>query len=198
MSKALLLSGGIDSIALAYWQKPEIAFTLNYGQTPAATELRVSALIAEKLGIKHYVINIDCSSLGSGDLINQQALNVSPSSEWWPFRNQLLITLACMKGISLGVTELMTASVKSDGFHKDGTLEFYTLINSLMKYQEGNIRITAPAINLTSSELVKKSGVPDSLLYWAHSCHKSNTACGKCRGCNKYREVMHELKGGHA
>jgi len=193
MSKAILLSGGIDSIALAYWKKPDVAFTLNYGQAPARKEIQTSAVIAKNLNIDHHIINIDCSSLGSGDLINRQAISVSPSSEWWPFRNQLLITLACMKGVGLGITELMTGSVRSDGFHKDGTLGFYQAINDLMVYQEGNMSVTCPAIDMTSAELVKIAGIPDKLLFWAHSCHKGNTPCGQCRGCNKYREVMHEL-----
>ena len=30
MSAALLLSGGMDSIALAYWRKPSIAITIDY------------------------------------------------------------------------------------------------------------------------------------------------------------------------
>ena len=194
MSKAILLSGGIDSTALAYWQKPDIALTLNYGQAPALAEIQASGMIAKALGIIHYVIEVDCSSLGSGDLLNQEALDVSPSPEWWPYRNQLLITLACMKGIALGVTELMTASVKSDGFHKDGTAEFYELINKLMTYQEGGIKVYSPCIEMTSVELVKKSAIPNSLLHWAHSCHTGNVPCGRCRGCNKYRQVMHELQ----
>lgn len=193
MSKAILLSGGIDSVALAYWLKPEIAITLNYGQRPAEAEIRASKAVAKALKIAHYVIEIDCSSLGSGDLSNDDAIGVAPSSEWWPYRNQLLITLACMKAISLGITELMTASVRSDGFHKDGTEKFYELINDLMVFQEGNIRITSPAIHLSSVELIKKSGIPKSILYWAHSCHKSNVPCGNCRGCNKYRQTIFEL-----
>lgn len=193
MSKGILLSGGIDSIALAYWQKPDVAFTLDYGQSPAIAEIRASKAVAEELKISHYVITVDCSSLGSGDLINKAALESSPSSEWWPYRNQMLITLACMKGISLGITELMAASVKSDGFHRDGTPGFYQLIDGLMSYQEGEIKISSPCINMTSVELVKHSNIPRDLLYWAHSCHTSNSPCGNCRGCNKYRQVIYEL-----
>lgn len=193
---AILLSGGIDSIALAYWKKPDIAITVNYGQAPAETEIRTSATVANALNIPHYIVAADCSKLGSGDLLNQKALSVSPSSEWWPYRNQLLVTLACMKGIGLGIGELMLASVKSDGFHKDGTAQFYQLMSQLMEFQEANIRVTCPAIEMTSVELVQQSGVPDSLLHWAHSCHKSKIPCGNCRGCNKYREVMYELQQG--
>ncbi len=39
MSKtAILLSGGMDSIALAYWKRPELAITINYGQKPFLAE----------------------------------------------------------------------------------------------------------------------------------------------------------------
>jgi 7-cyano-7-deazaguanine synthase len=197
MSKGILLSGGMDSISLAYWKRPEIAITIDYGQAAATTEIRTSAIVAESLGIEHHVIRIDCSSLGSGDLINSDAIEISPSSEWWPYRNQLLITLACMRSVKLGIQELMIASVKSDSFHKDGTFGFFTRINELMEYQEGNIKISCPCIHLSAVELIKISEIPKSLLHWAHSCHTSNIPCGKCRGCNKYVQTFTELYNGH-
>jgi 7-cyano-7-deazaguanine synthase len=195
MIKGILLSGGLDSVSLAYWKRPDIAISINYGQAAAEKEIEVSAIIAKELGVNHFVISIDCSSLGSGDLINGSSIEGSPSSEWWPYRNQLLVTLACMKGISLGINELMVGSVQSDGFHKDGTVVFYDHINELMTYQEGNIRITAPAIGLSSVELIKISGIPASLLHWAHSCHTGSVACGKCRGCLKYQYTLRTLYG---
>lgn len=193
MSKAILLSGGMDSIALAYWMKPEYAFTIDYGQRPAVAEIRSSKAVCEILDIKHVVISIDCSSLGSGDLSKDKSLEIAPSSEWWPYRNQLLVTLACMKAISLGINLLIVGSVLSDGFHKDGTAEFYGLVNKLMMYQEGNFRVSAPAIKLTSVELVLESEVPSDILFYAHSCHTSNVPCGHCRGCHKYISVIESL-----
>jgi 7-cyano-7-deazaguanine synthase len=193
MSKAILLSGGVDSIALCFWQRPSIALTLDYGQKPALAEISASASVADALGIEHHIISVDCRELGTGDLSNHNALEFSPSPEWWPYRNQLLVTLACMKGIGLGITELMAASVKSDGFHRDGTSAFYEKMNSLMHYQEGHITVTAPAVNISSAELVMLSKVPREILFWAHSCHTSNIPCGNCRGCKKYIEVMTEL-----
>lgn len=193
MNNAILLSGGMDSIALAYWKRPAIAVTIDYGQLAAKKEIATSRIVADQLDIQHHVIEVDCKSLGSGDLLNQQSLQVSPSTEWWPFRNQLLVTLALMKVIKLGVTELMVASVSSDGFHKDGTHGFYELLTALSSYQEGGIVVKAPAIGMTTAELIKTSGIPRDLLLWAHSCHKSNVACGNCRGCLKYRLVMSEI-----
>jgi 7-cyano-7-deazaguanine synthase len=194
MSKAILMSGGMDSTALVYWKKPEYAITINYGQRPAEAEIRTSKIICDLIGIKHLELNVDCSSLGSGDLANNTSLDLAPSSEWWPYRNQLLVTLASMKAIALGVNELMVASVKSDGFHTDGTLEFYKLIDQLINYQEGHLKVTAPAINLMSHELVILSKIPSEILCYAHSCHTGNIPCGTCRGCRKYISVFKKLK----
>ena len=193
MSKGILLSGGIDSIALAFWKKPEFAFTVNYGQSPAAAEIEVSKVICRELSMRHVVLDVDCSKLGSGDLLKKEPLEIAPSTEWWPYRNQLLVTLTCMKAIGLGVSELMVGSVLSDGFHRDGTDEFYSLLNNLMVYQEGSIVISAPAIKISSAELVIKSRIPSQLLFYAHSCHRSSIPCGRCRGCNKYIEVIQQL-----
>ncbi|HMK57425.1 MAG TPA: 7-cyano-7-deazaguanine synthase [Nitrososphaeraceae archaeon] len=193
MSKGILLSGGIDSICLAYWLKPSFAFTIDYGQVPSKAEIQTSTHVASTLGLHHEVIKVDCSSLGSGELLNKPSLSISPSTEWWPYRNQLLVTLASMKGISLGISELMVASVKSDNFHRDGTEEFYDRINGLMTFQEGSIEISCPAISMTSVDLVRKSNVPLEILLWAHSCHTSDVPCGRCPGCLKYLLVMQEL-----
>lgn len=194
MSKSILLSGGIDSIALAYWKRPEFAFTIDYGQRPAKSEVRVSKVICKKLGIQHIVLEVDCGFLGSGDLSMQKPLSIAPSSEWWPYRNQLLVTLASMKAVTLKVDELMIGSVQSDSFHKDGTREFYNLLNSLLKYQEGSLTVSAPAIDISSMELVIKSRVPSEVLFYAHSCHASNVPCGHCRGCYKYIDVIKNLE----
>lgn len=193
MIKAILLSGGMDSIALAYQEKPQIAFTVNYGQRPAEKEILVSREICEILDIQHETITVDCKHLGSGDLSMNESLSVSPSSEWWPYRNQLLVTFACMKGISMNVNELILGSVKTDGFHKDGTKDFYDKLNDLIYYQEGSIKISSPAISLSTTELIIQSKIPMEVLLWAHSCHISNSSCGDCPGCLKHLRVRQDL-----
>jgi 7-cyano-7-deazaguanine synthase len=193
MKTALLLSGGMDSLAIAYWKSPDIAFTSDYGQLAAKTEIAASTEICKALGIQHQVLTIDCRKLGSGDMAGAVVDPLAPASDWWPYRNQLLITLTAMKAISFGVTHLLIGTVKSDGSHRDGTTEFVGLINQILMCQEGGMQVEAPAIELSTSELIKLAKVPKQLLAWAHSCHKSNIACGQCRGCNKYNEVYEEL-----
>lgn len=193
LKRAILLSGGVDSISLAYYLKPEIAYTIDYGQTVAEREVYVSEYICKVLNIEHKVIRVNCKSLGTGTLVNKANVNISPSDEWWPFRNQLLITLSAMQAINDDVSEIYLASVKSDKFHTDGTKKFYDFINDTVSYQEGNIKILCPTLELYSHELVQKFNVPLELISIAHSCHISNLACGKCSGCNKQSKVKYEI-----
>lgn len=194
MKTALLLSGGMDSTAIAYWKKPSAAITINYGQVPASAEIRAASDVAEALNIEHFIVKSDLSSLGSGDMAGSTPLDIAPVTEWWPFRNQLLITLAAMKAVQIGVKKIIIGTLKTDKCHADGTNQFITAMNVLLNKQEGELSLEAPAITLSASELIIKSGVPHEVLAWSHSCHISDYACGVCRGCRKHYETMESLK----
>ncbi len=191
---AILLSGGMDSTAIAYLHRPSVAFTINYGQLPAAGEIRAASAVADALKIEHEIIRVDLREIGSGDMAGQRALDVAPVPEWWPFRNQMLVTLAAMRAISLGVDSLLIGTVRGDDSHADGRHEFICAMDTVLKLQEGGLRLKAPAIELTASELIRLSRVPSELLSWAHSCHVSEYACGTCRGCQKHR-ITYETIG---
>lgn len=193
MKSALLLSGGMDSIAIAYWQKPEFAITVDYGQRPATAEVRAAAAVCTELRIEHFVIQTDLSALGSGDMAGSSALPEAPVPEWWPFRNQMLVTLAAMKSVSIGAGRILIGTLRTDGVHADGRKEFVDGMRALLTMQEGALCLEAPALSLTAVELVQKSNVPMELLAWAHSCHVSEYACGMCRGCRKHYETMAQL-----
>lgn len=198
MRTALLLSGGMDSIAVAWWKRPDVVLTIDYGQLPARAEIAASTAVAGRLNMEHHVITVECRSLGSGDMAGIAANKYAPASDWWPYRNQMLITIAAMKAISLGVQTLLIGSVLSDGSHQDGTSEFVRAMSTLLAQQEGGITVSAPAIELSTIELIRRSGVPDTELAWAHSCHKSDVPCGNCRGCNKYFKILADLNNGMA
>lgn len=193
MKTALLLSGGMDSIALAWWKRPGVAFTIDYGQLAASAEIEASVAICRALNIPHTVLRFDAKALGSGDMAGVAADPNAPASDWWPYRNQLLVTLVAMKAVASGVRRLWLGTVISDGTHKDGTPEFFEYISRLVSYQEGGIVVEAPAIGLRTVDLIRYSGIPRSMLAWAHSCHKADVPCCNCRGCNKYFEVLQEL-----
>ena len=196
LSTALLLSGGMDSVCIAWWRRPEFAITIDYGQRPAAAEIRAAAAVCAEIGIQHLVIRVDLAPLGSGDMSGRPKLPEAPVSEWWPFRNQMLVTLASMLAISKGVDRLLIGCLVTDGRHADGRAEFVGAMDALLAMQEGGMRVEAPAIAMTAVELVSASGVPAELLAWSHSCHVADHACGMCRGCQKHYETMEAL--GHA
>jgi 7-cyano-7-deazaguanine synthase len=191
--RALLLSGGMDSIALAYKLRPELAITISYGQRAAAGEIRAAKAICKALQIEQETIFADCSAVGSGPLSAQPQVAIAPVPEWWPFRNQLLVTLAAAYCVSRPVQEILVGSVSPDGLHADGRAQFYELLSLVVSFQEGHIKVTAPAIHLNTVQLIKEANVPRELLALAHSCHVSDFACGTCGGCGKHINVRNEL-----
>jgi 7-cyano-7-deazaguanine synthase len=187
----LLLSGGLESAALAAWRRPTLTLTIDYGQRPAAGEVEAAAAVCQELGLDHHVLRVDCSEVGAGLLAAEEPLNGAPSPEWWPYRNQLLVTLAAGWGLPRGATRITVGSVAGDGRrHVDGTAAFYTALSAVISMQEGSLSVDVPAIQLTSDELIERSGITDAVLGWTHSCHRANLACGACPGCAKRREVL--------
>lgn len=195
MSSAILLSGGVDSIALAWWRRPKVAITIDYGQLAARAEIAAAARVCQDSDMRHEIVRADCSAVGSGDMAGDEPDPLAPVTEWWPYRNQLLVTLAAARGVALGVTSLLVGSVATDASHVDGTPAFYAALDALIRLQEGKVSVEAPAIGLTTVELVRTSAVPREVLAWAHSCHVGILACGGCRGCVKHYHVMDELYG---
>lgn len=190
----LLLSGGLESSALAAWRRPQLTLTIDYGQTPAAGEIIAASAISRSLGLAHEILRLDCRQVGSGLLSSTDAVAHAPSAEWWPYRNQLLVTLAAGWAASRNVTSITVGSVIGDGErHVDGTARFYERLDALLAMQEGALRVCAPAAEMTSEQLITASGITDGALGWTHSCHTSELSCGTCPGCTKHREVLERL-----
>ena len=190
---AILLSGGMDSTAVAYLRRPSLAITIDYGQLPAAGEVRAASAVADELGIRHEIICVDLRAIGSGDMAGRAPIDMAPIPEWWPFRNQMLVTVAAMRGVALGVTRLLLGTVKGDSLHADGRREFIAAMDTVLRLQEGGLVLEAPAIDLTAAELIRLSGAPWELLAWSHSCHVSEYACGVCRGCHKHYQTCEAI-----
>lgn len=185
MSRVLLLSGGLDSACIAAWLRPELCLSIDYGQRPAAAERRAADAVARQLRIPISHITVDASAVGSGLLVNDHETADRPS-EWWPYRNQLLITLAAAWGIGHGVREVMVGTVAGDGErHADGTPAFLESMAALLRVQEGHLTVSAPARDLHTEELLLRSQIDDATLAWTHSCHRDDIPCGDCPGCRK-------------
>lgn len=201
----LLLSGGLDSAAVAAWTRPTQTLFVDYGQRPAAAEARAAAAVAAQLGLPHAQVTVDASAVGAGLLSAAgQASAAKGSPEWWPFRNQLLVTIAAAwvmspaggaEGRSVGLAERVTVgTVRGDGArHADGTAGFFAALDALLSVQEGGLRCSAPGLNLSTADLIAASGIGDDVIGWTHSCHTSTLPCSDCPGCWKREQVLDRL-----
>lgn len=191
MRELLLFSGGVDSTCLAAWRRPAAALVVDYGQMPAQGERIAAHAIGDALSLDLFDIAVDCRSIGGGLLADGEPLSDSPSPEWWPFRNQLIVTIAASLAIRQGFDTIVVGTVASDAErHVDGTPQFYEDLDRLVAMQEGGLRVTTPAIAMTTDELLAAADIGDSLLIQTHSCHVADIACGTCPGCEKRQNVL--------
>lgn len=194
MGSAILLSGGMDSAALAWWKRPDLGVFVNYGQRPAGAERAAAKAVAAEIGLPLECVDIDCSSLGAGTMVGRQPHPDAPTPEWWPYRNQLLVTMAGAVALRIGgIDQIWIGSVVEDEVNGDGSQAFRRALSKLMQLQEGGITVEAPAAHLSGAELVRASSTPAEVIGWTHSCFVSDTPCLKCRGCQKHLEVLEIL-----
>jgi 7-cyano-7-deazaguanine synthase len=187
--RALLLSGGLDSTAIAFHERPDVCITLDYGQRPAKGEIAAASSICLQLGLRHEILRVDLSALGVGSLSGKRPSGLGSAPEWWPFRNQMLITLAAMRLVPEGLKEIMIGAVATD-VHADGKAPFLRQLDRLMRGQEGKVRVSAPALRKSPFKLIQDAGIPKSILGATFSCHLMEYACGQCRGCEKHRDTL--------
>lgn len=189
----LLFSGGLDSTALAAIYRPRLLLFVDYGQRPADLERRASRRVAGLLDLRLAEVSLGISAFGSGLLREEGGSqpNAAPSPEWWPYRNQFLATAGAAVALQHELNAVLLGSVAPDGQrHLDGTLEFYALLDALVRYQEGGTRVIAPGIDRTTEELLRASELDEQILGWTASCHRSNLPCGQCPGCWKRVQVL--------
>ena len=189
-SRVLLLSGGLDSTSIAAWQRPEQCLGIDYGQRAAEAEKRAAEAVAADLDLPFTHIRVDAAAVGGG-LMSPASEAVGATPEWWPYRNQFLITVASGWAVVRGHAEVLVGTVAGDGDrHADGRQTFYDAMNAVLSVQEGAIVVTAPALGLTAADLITTSGIADATLGWTHSCHTGNLPCRTCPGCTKRSEVL--------
>jgi 7-cyano-7-deazaguanine synthase len=141
------------------------------------------------MSLNHRLIEADLSALGSGTMGNRATAPGASAAEFWPYRNQMLVTLAGMLLQPEGVTQIIVGSVSTDR-HADGRAPFFRALDRTMRLQEGGVRVSAPARKHSSVTLLRQSGFPEDLIGLTFSCHVHEYACGQCGGCLKHREVV--------
>lgn len=191
MKKLLLFSGGLDSTALLFLMKPDKALLIDYGQKGFQGELRAAKKLANLAQVSFDVLQAKID-LDIEKIDNEQMTNI-PSTEWIPFRNQYILTIGAMYSIKFGYNDIIIGTVKTDEQYKDGQNTFYKILNKLFSFQEGNIFVSFPGIDLTTKQLIQRAALSLDVLGWCHSCTNSYLACGRCPSCIKHQEVMLSL-----
>jgi 7-cyano-7-deazaguanine synthase len=195
VSRVLLLSGGMDSTAIAHWLEPEALLFVDYGQKPSAAEHRAADRVAIQVQRPLACLSVDCAPVGE-DLLRGPDAPTKPTGEvWWPYRNQLLATFASAWALGNGCSEVLIGTVAGDGsVHRDGTTWFVQSLDALISGQEGGVHISAPAIELTTEALIETSGITRDVLAGSYSCHRSSFPCGECGGCTKRDQILGSLR----
>lgn len=187
--KAILLSGGIESAAIAYWHRPDIAITVDYGQPCAAGEVQAAKTISDALSMLH-----ECIRVAPYPPRDRTPYPPTESrSVWWPYRNQLLVTLAAIDLAERGVSDIYVGLVKGD-IYKDCSPAFVDALNRLLAMQERPVKVVAPGRRLSTLELLKKSRIPFEMLGATTSCHVGDIPCGRCAGCTKAARAKRDYK----
>lgn len=201
----IILSGGMDSVTMLYEYRDriELALTFDYGSNHADNEIACARLHCERLGIRHIIIPLDfmhryftSSLLQGGDAIPEgHYTSENMASTVVPFRNGIMLSIACGMAESNGLKVVMIANHGGDHtIYPDCREEFIQAMSQAMTAgTDTDVRVFAPYTNITKSDIARH-GRDLGLDYsetW--SCYKGGEVhCGKCGTCIERREALAE------
>jgi 7-cyano-7-deazaguanine synthase len=204
MEKAvIILSGGPDSITVAYWAKAQgydvSAITFNYGQK-AQIEIDKAAEIAGGLGITHRVVDLSNLSQIYEGVTSLVDKDIEVSSKFTdpiivPFRNGVFMAVTVAYAAGIDANHIFYGAHGSDAdFYPDCRKEFYEAFQAAARLgTEKPMVIKSPFTGLEKSGLLKvaeKLGVP---LDKTWSCYlKGPLHCGKCESCLNRKKAFNE------
>ena len=201
----IIVSGGMDSITLLYDKQYEIslAVTFDYGSNHNKREIEFAKLHCSKLGIEHIIIPLQFigsyfkSSLleGKDAIPNGHYEDENMKSTVVPFRNGIMLSIACGLAESRGLKKVLIANHFGDhAIYPDCRATFIESMNEAMAYGTyNNVNIYAPYTNISKTDIARighKLGIDYSLTY---SCYKGGEKhCGKCGTCVERKQAFKE------
>ena len=199
----IIYSGGLDSTTLLYEERERVALavTFDYGSNHAAREIACARHHCSLLGIEHLVIELGfmgryfASSLISGaDAIpsgNYDEENMK--STVVPFRNGIMLSIACGLAESHGLKRVLIANHGGDhAIYPDCRPGFVTAMDAAMQAgtYEG-VRLAAPYTDLTKADLVRRGAAMGIDYGKTYSCYRGGEHhCGTCGTCTERREAF--------
>lgn len=201
----IILSGGMDSVTLMHYRKERIALAVSfdYGSNHNAREIACASEQCRILGIEHLVIPLSFmsryfkSSLleGAESIPEGHYEDSNMKSTVVPFRNGIMLSVACGLAESRGLKHVMMANHGGDhAIYPDCRPEFVKAMSDAMRSgtYEG-VTIEADFTDVTKADIARlgsRLGVDYSLTY---SCYKGRERhCGKCGTCVERKEAFVE------
>lgn len=201
----IIVSGGMDSITLLYEMRERIALAIsfNYGANHNAREIPFARHHCNRLDIPHITIPLDfmgryfTSSLLSGpDAIPEgHYASENMKSTVVPFRNGVMLSIACGIAESRHLTNVMIANHAGDHtIYPDCTPAFIQAMDAATTAGTYvHVHVLAPYTNISKADIARKGkslGI-DYTKTW--SCYKGGKIhCGKCGTCVERKEALHE------
>ncbi len=205
MQVVVLCSGGMDSVTALHWARAAhdvlVAVSFDYGAKHHARELPFAAAHAARLGVRHEVVRLGfVESLFASDLL--KAGGPIPDGHYEdatmrrtvvPFRNAIMLAIACGLAESTGAAGLVIAAHGGDhAIYPDCREEFMRAMGDAMRLGTyAGIALLRPFIALTKAQIAGEGarlGV-DFARTW--SCYKGQEIhCGTCGTCVERREAF--------
>lgn len=199
----IILSGGMDSVTMLHEYAAEIALavTFDYGANHNKREIEMARLNCAELGVEQIVIPLEfmhryftSSLLEGGDAVPEGHYSAeNMSSTVVPFRNGIMLSIACGIAESRGLRRVMIANHAGDHtIYPDCRPEFIDAMGEAMTRGTGGaVEIFAPYTRIDKTGIAKigkRIGVDYSKTY---SCYKGGIKhCGKCATCIERREAL--------
>lgn len=201
----IILSGGMDSVTLLHEYKEQIALavTFDYGSNHAKKEIAFAKEHCTELGIEHIIIPLafihqyfKSSLLEGAEAIPEGNYDdENMKSTVVPFRNGIMLSIACGLAESKGLHRVMIANHGGDhAIYPDCRQAFIESMSAAMQNgtYEG-VSVFAPYTNITKSDIARHGaeiGV-DYRKTW--SCYRGQEKhCGKCGTCTERKEAFKE------
>jgi len=201
--KLIIVSGGMDSVTLLHQEKENIkkALSFFYGQKHLK-ELEFAKKNCESLGVPHEVIDLSQllpmlrSNLlqGGDDIPEGHYEDESQKKTVVPFRNGMMLSIACAVAASSGCTGVLIGVHSGDhAIYPDCRPNFIaSMSQSMAMGTYEHIMIAAPYIYLSKRAIGLIGhglGIDFGRNTW--TCYKGGEYhCGKCGACTERKEAL--------
>ena len=205
MNVVVLCSGGMDSVTALHWARREhgvgAVASFDYGAKHNHREIPFAREHAAALGARHVVIALDfVERLFASDLLKSGG--AIPDGHYEekimkrtvvPFRNAIMLSIACGFAESAGAEGLVIAAHGGDhAIYPDCREEFMRAMGEAMRLGTyAGVQLLRPFIAMTKGQIVAEGarlGVDFSRTW---SCYKGGAIhCGTCGTCVERREAF--------